>query len=72
MNNNRLPEFLSIKEFCQVSGLSQFYIRRRVRAGTLPAIRSGASYFVNVAAALEVLRQESGETGGRTDAGKDG
>ena len=53
------PAFVSIKGFCKLSGLSQFYIRSRVRAGTLPFIRSGNTYLINTAAALEVLNEES-------------
>lgn len=55
------PAFVSIKGFCKLSGLSQFYIRQRVRAGTLPFIRSGNTYLINSAGALEVLDKESKE-----------
>ena len=59
MANN--PVFCSIKAFCKLSGLSQFYIRQRVRAGSLPFIRSGNTYLVNVTGELEVLDKESRE-----------
>ena len=55
------PAFVSIKGFCKLSGLSQFYIRQRVRAGSLPFIRSGTTYLINASAALEVLDAESRE-----------
>ena len=61
MTNNDRPAFASIKDFCKLSGLSQFCIRQRIKAGTLPFIRSGNTYFVNVTAALEVLDKESKE-----------
>ena len=53
------PAFVSIKSFCKISGLSQYYVRQRVREGSLPFIRSGSVYLVNVEAALEVLDAES-------------
>ena len=61
------PAFVSIKKFCELSGLSQFYIRQRVRAGTLPFIRSGNTYLINASAALEVLDAESRKGGGADD-----
>ena len=61
MMGNEHPAFAPIKGFCKLSGLSQFCIRQRIKAGTLPFIRSGNTYFVNVTAALEVLDRESRE-----------
>ena len=59
MTNADYPAFVGIREFCRLSGVSQFAVRLRVREKTLPFIRSGKSYLVNVSAALELLDQES-------------
>lgn len=53
------PAFVSIKAFCKLSGLSQFLIRQRVREGSLPFIRSGRTYLINLQGALEALEAES-------------
>ena len=53
------PAFESIKAFSKTSGLSTFYIRKRVRESSLPCLRSGTVYLINVSAALEVLDKES-------------
>ena len=47
------PAFVTIKTFCGISGISQFEIRRRVRAGSLPTMRSGTKYLIDAAGALE-------------------
>lgn len=47
--------FMKIKDACKVTGLSQFYLRRGVRDGSIPHIKSGTTYMVNVPALLKQL-----------------
>lgn len=40
--------FLSIRDAATVTGLSQFYLRNGCRDGSVPCIRSGRKYLVDV------------------------
>ena len=51
--------YQKIKDACAVTGLSQYYLRRGCKDGTVPCIKSGTVYFVNVPALLEKLNKES-------------
>ena len=57
--------FMSIKEACIYTGLSTCFLRNGVKDGTVPAIRSGAKYLINVPRLLEKLDAES-NAGGET------
>lgn len=48
-----MKPFMKIDEACQVTGLSRFYLRRSVREGTIPHIKSGTVYYINMAALME-------------------
>lgn len=50
--------FKKIPEACRVTGLSQYFLRRGVRNGTIPHVKSGSTYYVDVPALLEKLRKE--------------
>lgn len=50
--------FLKIADASRVTGLSQFYLRRGCRNGTIPHIKSGTVYLVNVAKPLRQLDAE--------------
>lgn len=52
---NQTTPFLKIAEASKVTGLSQFYLRRGCRDGSVPHIMSGAVYMVNVPALLRKL-----------------
>lgn len=47
--------FQSIKETVKTTGLSAYYLRRGCKDGTVPHIRSGNKYLVNVPALLRLL-----------------
>lgn len=51
----KMVPFMSIKEACEATGLSQFYLRRGCKEGTIPCIRSGVKYLINVPALLQQL-----------------
>ena len=44
--------FQKITEACRTTGLSQYFLRQGCKDGTIPHIRSGSTYYVNV---LELL-----------------
>lgn len=47
--------FQSISDACKSTGLSQFYLRRGCKDGTVPHVKSGAKYLVNVPLLLKQL-----------------
>ena len=51
--------FMRIKDACKATGLSQYFIRNGCRDGSIPCIKSGTVFFVNVPALLEKLNLES-------------
>lgn len=50
-----LTPFMSIEEAAAFTGLSQHYLRQGVRNNTIPHIRCGTSYKVNVPQLLDRL-----------------
>ena len=50
----RVP-FQKIPEACKTTGLSQWFLRRGCQDGSVPCVRSGKTYFVNVPALLKQL-----------------
>lgn len=55
--------FLKIADAAMVTGLSQYYLRQGCKAGTIPHIKSGSVYFVNVPALLRELGADSNTAG---------
>ena len=47
--------FMKIKDACTVTGLSQYFLRQGCRDGSVPHVKSGPTYYVNVPALLEQL-----------------
>ncbi len=55
--------YQKIPEACRTTGLSQYYLRKGCRDGSVPHIRSGKTFYVNVPALLDKLdmqRQDNG------------
>ena len=48
--------FQSLKECCETTGLSVYYLRCGIKNGTVPYITSGTKYLVNVPALLRQLK----------------
>ncbi len=46
---------MKIKEASQATGLSMYYLRNGCKDGTVPCIKSGTVYFINVPRLLEKL-----------------
>ena len=61
--------FLRIKDAAAVTGLSQFYLRKGCRDGSIPHITSGTTYFINLPALLRQLDAESTQAEGSEDNG---
>lgn len=49
--------YMTIKETNAVTGLSISFLRKGVKAGTIPHIMSGNVYMINVPKMLETLEQ---------------
>lgn len=53
-----MKPFQKISEAVKTTGLSAYYLRRGCRDGSIPHIRSGTVYLVNVPALLRQLGAE--------------
>lgn len=51
--------FLKIQDAVRVTGLSAYFLRQGCRDGSVPCVRSGRTYFVNVSALLRKLNAEA-------------
>lgn len=47
--------FATIREACNITGLSQHYLRDGVKAGIIPHIKSGNTYMINVSLMMQQL-----------------
>ena len=50
--------FMKIPEASKATGLSQYFLRIGCKNGTVPHIKSGEVYYIDVPALLEKLRNE--------------
>ena len=54
--------FQKIADACRTTGLSQFFLRKGCQDGSVPHVRSGRTYYIDVPALLEKLSiNSSGE-----------
>lgn len=56
--------FQKIADTATITGLSQYYLRQGCRNGSVPHVKSGSVYFVNIPALLRKLGADSNEAGG--------
>lgn len=49
------PPFQKIPQACKTTGLSQYFLRQGCRDGSIPHVKSGNTYFVNVPQLLKQL-----------------
>ena len=49
--------YMKIPEACRVTGLSQYYLRKGCKDGSIPHVKSGKVYFINVPKLLEQLEE---------------
>ena len=52
--------FQKITEACKTTGLSAYFLRQGCRDGSVPHVKSGTVYFVNVPALLRKLGADGG------------
>ena len=52
---------MKIKEASQATGLSMYYLRNGCKDGTVPCIKSGTVYFINVPRLMEKLNATDSE-----------
>ena len=55
--NDSAP-FQRIPAACRITGLSQHYLREGCKAGTVPHVKAGGTYMINVPALLRQLGAE--------------
>lgn len=55
---NDAAPFQRIKDATRITGLSQHYLREGCKAGTVPHVKAGSTYLVNVPALLRSLGVE--------------
>lgn len=53
--------FQKIAEACKTTGLSQYFLRQGCKGGTIPHVKSGGVYYINVPALLEALDEQQAE-----------
>lgn len=51
--------FQTIESAARSTGLSQYFLRRSVRDGSCPHIKSGSTYLINVPLLIEQLNEKS-------------
>lgn len=62
-----MTPYQKIPEACRSTGLSQYFLRQGCKNGTIPHVKSGPTYYVDVPALLEKLRGEAnGHSGSST------
>lgn len=49
------PPFQSVAQACKTTGLSQYFLRNGCRDGSVPHVKSGTTYMINVPALLRKL-----------------
>ena len=54
-----MTPFQKIPEACKTTGLSQYFLRKGCKDGTIPHIRSGPTYYIDVPALLPKLGGEA-------------
>lgn len=52
---NQDAPFQKIPDACRITGLSQFFLRNGCKDGSIPHIKSGGAYYVNIPALLKKL-----------------
>ena len=54
-----MTPFQKIPEACKTTGLSQYFLRKGCKDGSIPHIRSGPTYYIDVPALLRKLGGEA-------------
>jgi len=59
MQKMEVTPYQKIPDACKTTGLSQYYLRQGCKCGTIPHIKSGPTYYINIPALLEKLSREA-------------
>lgn len=51
--------YQKIVEACKTTGLSQYFLRNGCKDGSIPHVKSGTVYYIDVPALLDKLRAEA-------------
>lgn len=51
--------FQKIAEACKTTGLSWYYLRQGCKDGTIPRVKSGGVYYINIPALLKTLDKDT-------------
>ena len=54
---NNTP-YQKIADACKTTGLSQYFLRNGCKAGTIPHVKSGTVYYIDVPALLKQLGKD--------------
>lgn len=46
--NNKNVQFVGVKECCEITGLSEYFMRNAIREGLIPVLKSGRRYLVDM------------------------
>ena len=57
-NSKAAAPFQKIPDACKTTGLSQYFLRKGCKDGSVPHIKSGLTYYINVPALLKKLEAE--------------
>ena len=57
-----MKPFANITDAATITGLSQFYLRNGCRNGTIPHVKCGNKFMINVPALLRQLGAEEGDS----------
>ncbi len=57
-NSKAAAPFQKIPDACKTTGLSQYFLRKGCKDGSVPHIKSGPTYYINVPALLKKLEAE--------------
>lgn len=63
-----MKPYQKIPEACRTTGLSQYFLRQGCKSGSVPHIKSGSTYYINVPALLEKLKGETNGYSGNSTA----
>lgn len=55
MKGLEIQPLQKIPDACRTTGLSQYFLRKGCRDGSIPHIKSGQTYYINVPAFLKQL-----------------
>lgn len=56
---NKSPKLMPIKAAAEYLGVTDYFLRKGVKDGTIPFIRSGCKYYIAVDILMDYLRQSN-------------